>query len=107
MSRERAAAPRFDPAALSNAELDARLRALRQAAFDLFEHAAQSVDARDDRTAHARAERKAAPLIEEARLLNDERVRRLRARARRWRTAATATAIGGGTVVLALVAMRG
>ena len=101
--------PPDDPAALSNAELEARLLDLRQQAFDLFERAAVAADLRKDATAHARAERAAAPLIEDARRLNDERVRRLRARARRWRMAATATAIGGGVLVLllALAGMHG
>lgn len=103
MSRPGPGKPRAPAATLSNAQLDERLRELQQQAFALFEDAALAADVRSDRGAHARAERTAAPLIEEARALNAERVRRLRARARRWRNAAAGTAIGGGVLVLWLL----
>jgi predicted anti-sigma-YlaC factor YlaD len=96
-----------DPRALSNAALEARLHALQQEAFALYETAAAAADAGDGDGAFVRAERDTAPLIAEARRLNDERVRRLRARARRWRYAAVAVAIVGVLLVLWLLQRQG
>ncbi len=89
-----------DPRGLPNAELEARLHALQRQAFALYEEAAAAADAGEGDAVFARAERATAPLIAEAKRLNDERVRRLRARARAWRIAATAVAILGTLLVL-------
>ena len=85
--------------ALSNAALEARLHELQRRAFEVYEDAALAAEARDDRGAYARAEAEVAPLIAEAKALNDERVRRLRARARAWRTAGLSIAAVGAAAV--------
>lgn len=92
-----------DPRALSNAELDARLQELQRQAFAIYDAAAEvaehaSPGAESD-AACTRAEAEVAPLIAEAKLLSDERVRRLRARARVWRVAAVVVAVLGGGVI--------
>jgi hypothetical protein len=93
-----------DPRSLSNSELDARLHELQRRAFAIYDAAAEvaehaSAGAGGD-DAYKRAEVEVAPLIAEAKLLSDERVRRLRARARVWRVAAVAvTMLGGGAIV--------
>jgi len=96
---------RDDPAALTHAGLETRLHALQKRAFELYEDAALRAEADPARAeaAYARAEEDAAPLIAEARALNDERVRRLRRRARTWRWLAIAIAIIGATVIAWLV----
>ncbi|MBB1473563.1 hypothetical protein H5368_10995 [Luteimonas sp. MC1782] len=88
-----------DLQALSNAELEARLQDLQRRAFEAYEDAALAAEARDDRTAYARAEAEVAPLIAEARAANDERVRRLRRRARAWRNAGLAIAVAGSAAI--------
>ena len=94
-----------DVRALSNAELDARLQELQRRAFEVYEDAALAVEARNDRKAYGRAEAAAAPLIAEARAVNDERVRRLRRRARNWRNAGL-TIAAVGAAAISWVAMR-
>ncbi|MBJ6981597.1 MULTISPECIES: hypothetical protein [unclassified Luteimonas] len=91
--------------ALSNAELEARLLDLQRRAFEVYEDAALAAEAREDRKAYARAEAEAAPLIAEARAVNDERVRRLRRRARNWRNAGVAIAVAG-TAAISWIALR-
>ncbi len=91
--------------ALSNAELEARLQDLQRRAFEAYDDAALAAEARNDRTAYGRAEAQAAPLIVEARAVNDERVRRLRRRARNWRVAGLAIAVAGGAAI-SWIAMR-
>lgn len=103
------AARGVDAGALSNADLDARLRELQQRAFAVYEAAAQAAEANpgaDGDAAYARAEAEVAPLIAEAKSLSDERVRRLRRRARFWRNAAVAVAVIGGAFI-AWIALRG
>jgi hypothetical protein len=86
--------------ALSKAELDARLHELQRRAFAIYDAAAEAAEtAGDDDAAYARAETEVAPLIAEAKLLSDERVRRLRARARAWRVAAVVVAVLGGSAI--------
>lgn len=96
-----------DPRTLPNAALERRLHTLQQEAFALYEAAAAAADAGEGEGAFARAEHETAPLIAEARRLNDERVRRLRARARGWRNAAIAVAVVGALLVLWLVQRQG
>ncbi|GAA3934723.1 hypothetical protein [Luteimonas lutimaris] len=97
-----------DPASLSNAGLGTRLHSLQKRAFEIYEDAALRAEANPAQAdaAYARAEAEAAPLIAQAKALNDERVRRLRRRAQVWRTLAIATAVVGVAVV-AWLAARG
>ena len=85
------------PAELSHARLDALLHELQKRAFDVYEDAALRAEANPAQAelAYAQAEAEAAPLIAQARALNEERVRRLRWRARLWRRMAIAVAIAG------------
>ena len=91
------------PRALPNAELDARLQELQRRAFAIYDAAAEAAETARDDAAYARAETEVAPLIAEAKLLSDERVRRLRARVRVWRVAAVVVAALGVAVVAWLV----
>ena len=97
-----------DPRALSNTELDARLQQLQRRAFAIYDAAAEvwehaSAGAGGD-DAYKRAEAEVAPLIAQAKLLSDERVRRLRVRARVWRVAAVVVAVlGGGAIAWLLM----
>lgn len=86
-----------EPATLSHARLDALLHELQKRAFDVYEDAALRAEANPAQAelAYAQAEAEAAPLIAQARALNEERVRRLRWRARLWRRMAIAVAIAG------------
>ena len=86
-----------DPATLPHARLDTLLHDLQKRAFDVYEDAALRAEANPAKAevAYAQAEIDAAPLIARARLLNEERVRRLRKRARGWRNAAIAVALAG------------
>lgn len=85
------------PADMTHANLDALLHDLQKRAFDLYEDAALRAEADPARAeaVYAGAESEAAPLIAQAKALNEERVRRLRTRARRWWIAAIAVAIAG------------
>lgn len=96
------------PSELSHARLDALLHDLQRRAFDVYEDAALRAEANPAQAelAYAQAEAEAAPLIAQARTLNEERVRRLRRRARVWRWLAIATALAGA-VVIAWIATRG
>ena len=82
---------------MSHAQLDALLHDLQKRAFDAYEDAALRAEANPAQAevAYAQAEIEAAPLIARAKALNEERVRRLRKRARAWRNAAIAVAIAG------------
>src|SRR3546814_7827579 len=64
-----------DPATLSHARLDALLHDLQKRAFDLYEDAALRAEANPAQAelAYAQAEAEAAPLIAQARALNEER----------------------------------
>jgi len=96
-----------DPAALTHAGLETRLHALQKRAFEIYEDAALRAEADPARAEaeYARAGEEAAPLIAEARALNDERVRRLRGRARTWWSLAVATVVIGAAVI-AWLALR-
>ena len=85
------------PRALRRAGNDALSQALhdlQREAFAVYEAAASAAEG-GDATALARAEATVAPLIARAQAVNDERVRRLRARARRWWIATVAVAAAG------------
>jgi hypothetical protein len=96
----------LDPRALSNAELDARLQELQRRAFAIYDAAAEAAETAGDDAAYVRAETEVAPLIAEAKLLSDERMRRLRVRVRLWRMAAGVVAVLGGCAIVWLM-MRG
>ncbi|QCO66899.1 hypothetical protein E4582_12270 [Luteimonas yindakuii] len=91
---------------LPGAELERRYAQLHRDVFALYEEAEATSDAspRERDAAHARAQARAQPLIEQARRLHDERVRRLRVRARRWWWATGIVAVAGGALVLWLLA---
>ena len=97
-----------DPSKLPHARLDALLHELQRRAFDVYEDAALRAEANPAQAelAYARAEAEAAPLIAQARTLNEERVRRLRRRVRVWRWLAIAVALAG-IAVIAWVATHG
>lgn len=96
-----------DPRCLTNPALDARLRELQKRAFDLYEEAAQRAEAEPyHRDAYyAQAQERVAPLLIQAKRFNDERVRRLRLRARRWRRA-TLAVVAVGLAALAWLLLR-
>lgn len=89
------------PTELTHAQLDAQLHALQKRAFAIYEDAAlrAEADPAQSDAAYARAEADAAPLIAQAKALNEERVRRLRGRVRLWRWLAIAIAVVGGGIV--------
>ena len=90
-----------DPATLSHARLQALLHDLQKRAFDAYEDAALRAEANPAQAemAYAQAEAEAAPLIAQAKALNEERVRRLRKRAQAWRKASIAVAIAGSVAL--------
>lgn len=96
-----------DPRTLDNAALVARIEALQKRAFDRYEAAAAQADDTPDADAAARlyaqAEADCAPWIAEARALNDERVRRLRLRARCWWIVTAAIAVAGAVALAYLM----
>lgn len=98
-----------DPATLPRARLDALLHDLQKRAFDVYEDAALRAEANPAQAeaAYAQAEADAAPLIAQARALNEERVRRLQRRAQAWRKAAVVVAIAGATVLMLWMLTRG
>ena len=89
------------PADMSHAQLEAMLHDLQKRAFDAYEDAALRAEANPLQAdaAYAQAEAVAAPLIAQARALNEERVRRLRKRAQAWRKASIAAAIAGSAAL--------
>src|SRR3546814_2033500 len=68
-----------DPATLSHARLEALLHELQRRAFDVYEDAALRAEANPAQAelAYAQAEAEAAPLIAQAKVLNEERALRL------------------------------
>jgi predicted anti-sigma-YlaC factor YlaD len=90
-----------DPRELSHAELDALLQQLQKHAFEIYEDAALRAETHPAQAtaAYARAEAAAAPLIAQAKAVNDERVRRLCLRAHIWRRTALAIAIIGSAAL--------
>src|SRR3546814_1020526 len=84
-----------------HARLEALLHELQRRAFDVYEDAALRAEANPAQAelAYAQAEAEAAPLIAQAKALNEERALRLRRRARAWRRAAIVVAIAGVAVL--------
>ncbi|MCD9045424.1 hypothetical protein [Luteimonas sp. MHLX1A] len=97
-----------DPRGLSNGELERRYAALHREVFALYESAQGGAGADTTRegtdAAHRQAQARAQPLVEQARRLHQERVRRLRRRARRWWWATGAITVTGTALVLWLIA---
>ncbi|MCD9032081.1 hypothetical protein LDO32_10145 [Luteimonas sp. Y-2-2-4F] len=92
--------------ALSGDELERRYAELHRQVFACYEDADLAAESgrlgREAATAQAQAQ--AAPLIERARALHAERVRRLRLRARRWWIAAGTTLALGAAAIAWLLA---
>lgn len=92
---------------LSSRELEERYAGLHRQVFACYEDA-QSCE-QDDPDAYAKAmeqaQARAAPLIERARAVHEERVRRLRKRARTWWMLAYGTAVIGA-LLIAWLALR-
>lgn len=80
--------------AMSGDALDALYQRLHQQVFACYA-GTDTLPERKRQAALERAGRRAAPVIEQARVVHAERVRRLRARARRWWVAAAALAVAG------------
>ena len=97
-----------DPRGLSNGELERRYAALHREVFALYESAQGGAGADTTRegtdAAHRQAQARAQPLVEQARRLHEERVRRLRRRALRWWWATGAVTVTGTALVLWLIA---
>ena len=90
-------APDASPAALRalpGAELDALYADLHRRVFACYDGIDDLPRARIE-AAQADARRRAEPMIEQARAVHEERVRRLRLRARRWWIATVAVAVAG------------
>lgn len=101
--------PRVDvsPEALRRmpaAELDALYEDYHRRVFAFYDGIDALPETRRD-AAQATARRRAGPLIERARAVHEERVRRLRLRARRWWIATLAVAIAGSAGI-AWLALR-
>jgi len=107
--RRRGTAPAADTSAealrqLSGDELDALYGDFHRRVFACYEGIDDLPQARRE-AAQAAARRRAEPMIEQARAVHEERVRRLRLRARRWWIATVAVAVAGGAAI-AWLAMR-
>ncbi|WP_149195785.1 hypothetical protein [Luteimonas suaedae] len=92
---------------LSGRELEALYADLHRRVFACYDEGERAAEAGcvDRDTATARAQARAAPLIEQARAVHAERVARLRRRARRWWIATVVVAIAGcGTIAWLLLA---
>lgn len=86
------------------AELDALYEDYHRRVFAFYDGIDELPEARRE-AAQAAARRRAEPLIEQARAVHEERVRRLRLRARRWWIATVAVAIAGSAGI-AWLALR-
>jgi len=101
--------PRLDlsPEALQRmpaAELDALYEDYHRRVFAFYDGIDELPEARRE-AAQAAARRRAEPLIEQARAVHEERVRRLRLRARRWWIATLVVAVAGSAAI-AWLALR-
>ena len=79
---------------LSGSELDALYGDFHRRVFAFYDGIDELPERRRE-AAQADARRRAEPLIEQARAVHEERVRRLRLRARRWWIATIAVAVAG------------
>jgi hypothetical protein len=97
------------PADLRPAKRQSIKNDVQKSPIEIYEDAALRAEANPARAemAYAQAEAEAAPLIARARALNEERVRRLRLRARRWHTAAITVALAGTAAVAVWLGFRG
>ncbi|MGO1541263.1 MAG: hypothetical protein ACTHXB_06460 [Luteimonas sp.] len=80
--------------ALPGAQLDALYADFHRRVFACYEGIDELPAARRE-AAQAKARRRAEPMIEQARAVHEERVRRLRLKARRWWIATVAVAVAG------------
>ena len=79
---------------LSGSELEALYGDFHRRVFAFYDGIDELPESRRE-AAQVAARRRAEPLIEQARAVHDERVRRLRLRARRWWIATVAIAVAG------------
>lgn len=84
--------------ALQGDELDALYAEFHTRVFACYDEIEQVPERRRE-AALARAQQRAAPLIEQARAVHDERVRRLRRKARRWWIATALVAVAGSAAI--------
>lgn len=84
--------------ALPGSELDALYADLHRQVFACYDGIDDLPESRRD-AAQVKARRRAEPMIEQARAVHAERVRRLRLRARRWWIATVAVAVAGSAGV--------
>ena len=89
---------------LSGSELDALYQEFHHRVFAFYE-GIDDLPEKKRKAAQVRARNQAEPLIEQARAVHDERVRRLRLKARRWWIATGAVAVVG-SLGIAWVALR-
>lgn len=102
----RTAKPDISPEALRampGDALDALYAEFHSRVFACYDEV-DRVPERNREAALARAQQRAAPLIEQARAVHDERVRRLRRKARRWWIATAAVAVAGTLGILWMLA---
>lgn len=84
---------------LSGSELEALYADFHRRVFAFYEGIDDLPEARRE-AAQVRARNQAEPLIEQARAVHSERVRRLRLRARRWWIATVAVAVIGSALIV-------
>lgn len=89
---------------MSGGELDALYAQFHRRVFAFYE-GIDELPEHKRQAAQVRARNQAEPLIEQARAVHTERVRRLRLKARRWWIATVAVA-AAGSAAIALIALR-
>lgn len=85
--------------ALPGAVLDALYADFHRRVFACYEGIDELPAARRE-SAQSAARKRAEPMIEQARAVHDERVRRLRLKARRWWIATVAVAVAGSAGII-------
>ena len=88
--------------ALPGSELDALYADLHRRVFACYD-GIDELPPRQLEAAQVAARRRAEPMIEQARAVHDERVRRLRLKARRWWIATAAVAVAGSAGIIWLL----